>query len=55
MLDEKIDEKEADELKKVYSHSLDKRSEKGKYTLFKVQHVFGDIIAESHNNQDHII
>ena len=46
MIDKKIDEKEANELKKIYNHYLDKRSEIMKNTSFKVEDVFGDIISK---------
>ena len=39
MVDQKIDEKEADESKKVYNHYIDKRSEIMKNTQFKVEDV----------------
>ena len=43
MVDKKIDEKEAQELKKSYNHYIDKRSEIMKSTSFKVEDVFGDV------------
>ena len=46
MVDEKIDEKEAMELKQTYNHYIDKRKEIMKNTLFKVEDVFGDVISE---------
>ena len=42
MTDKNSDEKEAQELKKIYNHYLDKRSELMKNTAFKVEDVFGD-------------
>ena len=42
----KIDEKEAQELKKIYNHYLDKRKEIMKNTQFKVEDVFGDVISK---------
>ena len=44
MIDKKIDEKESQELKKIYNHYIDKRSEIMKNTQFKVEDIFGDII-----------
>ena len=44
MKDKKIDPIEAEELKKIYNHYLDKRKEIMKNTKFQVQEVFGDII-----------
>ena len=46
MIDKKIDEKEAMELKKIYNHYLDKRSEIMKITSFRVEDVFGDVISK---------
>ena len=37
MVDKKIDEKEAQELKKIYNHYLDKRKEIMNNTQFKVE------------------
>ena len=44
MIDKKIDEKEADQLKQIYNHYIDKKSEIMKNTSFKVEDVFNDII-----------
>ena len=46
MVDRKIDEKEAQELKKIYNHYLDKRKEIMKNTQFRVEDVFGDVISK---------
>ena len=46
MIDKKIDEKEASELKKIYNHYLGKRSEIMKNTSFRVEDVFGDVISK---------
>ena len=46
MIDRNIDEKKAMELKKIYNHYLDKRSEIMKNTSFKVENVFGDVISK---------
>ena len=46
MIDKKIDENEALELKKVHNHHLDKRKEIMKNIQFKVEDVFGDIISQ---------
>ena len=46
MIDRKIDEKEAQELKKIYNHYIDKRSEIMSNTQFKVEDVFGDVISK---------
>ena len=46
MIDKKIDEKEALELKKIYSHYVDKRKENMDSTKFKVEDIFGDVISK---------
>ena len=43
MIDKKIDEKEASEMKKIYNHYLDKRKQIIDSTKFKVEDIFGDI------------
>ena len=44
MIDKKIDQKEAEQLKQIYNHYVDKKSEIMKNTSFKVEDVFIDII-----------
>ena len=51
MVDKKSDEKEAQELKKIYNHYIDKRSEFMKNTAFKVKDVFGDVISKDNKNR----
>ena len=46
MIDKKIDEKEAVELKKIYNHYVDKRKEIMDSTKFKVEDIFGDVISK---------
>ena len=46
MIDKKIDEKEALELKKIYNHCVDKRKEIMDTTKFKVEDIFGDVISK---------
>ena len=46
MIDKKIDEKEASELKKIYNHYIDKRKEIMNSTKFKVEDFFGDVISK---------
>ena len=46
MIDKKIDENEALELKKIYNHYIDKRSEIMKNTSFRVEDIFGDVISK---------
>ena len=54
MIDQKIDEKEAQELKKVYIHYLDQRKELMKNTQFKVEDVFSDVIRKDNFSQEQI-
>ena len=54
MVDKKIDEKEALELKKIYNQYLDKRKEIMKITSFKEEDVFGDVISKDNFNQEQI-
>ena len=46
MIDKKIDEKEANQLKQIYNHYVDKKSEIMKNTQLKVEDVFGDVISK---------
>ena len=46
MIDKKIDENEASELKKIYNHYLDKREEIMTSTQFKVEDIFGYVIRK---------
>ena len=46
MIDKKIDEKEAMQLKQIYNHYVDKKSEIMKNTQFKVENIFGDVISK---------
>ena len=41
-----MDEKAALELKKIYNHYLDNRSEIMKNTQLKVEDIFGDVISK---------
>ena len=54
MIDKKIDEKEANQLKQIYNHYVDKRSEIMKNTSFKVEDVFNDIILKDTISQEQI-
>ena len=54
MVDKKIDEREAEELKKIYNPYIDKRSEIMKNTQFKVEDVFGDVISKDNFSQEKI-
>ena len=46
MIDKKINEKEAEQLKQIYNHYVDKKSEIMKNTQFKVEDIFGDVISK---------
>ena len=46
MIDEKINEKESEQLKQIYNHYIDKKSEIMKNTQFKVEDVFTDVISK---------
>ena len=54
MVNKKIDEKEAQELKKIYNHYIDKRSEIMKNTNFKVEDVFRDVISKDNFSQEQL-
>ena len=53
MVDEKIVEKEALEVRKIYNHYLEERKQKMKKTAFIVERFFGDIIVYSVKNPLH--
>ena len=46
MIDKKIDEKEASELKNIYNHYIDKRKEFMDSTKSRVEDIFGDIVSK---------
>ena len=46
VIDKKTDQKEAEELKKIYNHFINKKSEIMKKTQFKVEDIFGDKITK---------
>ena len=46
MIDKKIDENEAQELKNIYNHYVDKRTEIMDSTKFKVEDIFGEVISK---------
>ena len=54
MMDEKSDEKEKIELKKIYNHFIDKRKQISESIKYKVEDVFGDVISKDSISQDHI-
>ena len=54
MVDKKTDQKEAEQLKNIYNHYIDKRSEIKKNTSFRVEDVFGDVISKDNFSQEQI-
>ena len=54
MIDKKINEKEALELKKIYNHYVDKRTEIMDSTKFKVEDIFGDVISKNSISSEQI-
>ena len=54
MVDKIIDEKEAEELKEIYNHYIDKRKEIMTNTQFKVEDVFGDVISKDNFSQEQL-
>ena len=54
LIDKKIDEKKAQELRKFHDHYIDKRSDFTKNTSFKVEDVFGDVISNDNFSQEQI-
>ena len=54
MIDKKIDQKEAEVLKKVYNLYIDKRKEILKNTQYKVENVLGDVISKDNFSQEQI-
>ena len=55
MIDEKIDEKEAQELKKIYNDYIDKRKENMENTQVKVEDIFSDVISKDSISPEKII
>ena len=52
MVYRKVDDKEASELNKIYSHYIDKRKEIMDTTKFKVENIFGDIFSKKSISSD---
>ena len=46
MIDKKVDQREAEQMKQIYNHYIDKRKEIMTSTKFKVEDFFGDIISK---------
>ena len=55
MIDKKIDLKEAEQLKQIYNHYVDKKSETMKNTQFKVEEIFNDVIHKDTISQEQIV
>ena len=55
MIDKVINQKEADQLKKIYNHYIDKKSEFMKNTSFKVEDIFNNVINKDTISQEQII
>ena len=54
MIDRKINEKEADQLKQIYNHYIDKKSEIMKKTSFEVEDIFTDVISKDNISTEQI-
>ena len=54
MIDKKIDQKEAEQLKQVYSHYVDKRKETMNSNKFKVEDVLGVVISKDSSTTEQI-
>ena len=54
MIDKTIDQKEAEQLKKIYNRYLEKRSEIMKNTQFKVEDVLGNVISKDNFSQEQL-
>ena len=55
MIDKKINEKEAEQLKQIYNHYIDKKTEIMKNTSFKVEDIFTDVISKDTISTEQII
>ena len=55
MIDKKIDQKEAEQLKQIYIHYVDKKSEIMKNTQFKVEDIFNEVINKDTISQEQIV
>ena len=55
MIDKVINQKEADQLKQIYNHNVDKKSEIMKNTSFRVEDIFNDVINKDTMSQEQII
>ena len=55
MIDKKIDQKEANQLKQIYKHYIDKKTEIMKITQFKVEDIFTEVINKDTISQEQLI
>ena len=55
MIDKVINQKEADQLKQIYNHYVDKKSEIMRNTSFKVEDIFNNVINKDTISQEQII
>ena len=55
MIDKKIDQKKAEQLKQIYNHYVDKKSEIMKNTRFRVEDIFNEVINKDTISQAQII
>ena len=55
MIDKVFHQKEADQLKQIYNHYFDKKSEIMKNTSFRVEDIFNDVINKDTISQEQII
>ena len=55
MIDKKIDQKEAEQLKQIYNHYVDKKLEIMKHTRFRVEDVFNEVINKDTISQEQIV
>ena len=55
MIDKKIDQKEAEQLKQIYNHYVDKKSEIMKNTQFRVEDIFNEVINKDTISQEQIV
>ena len=55
LIDKKIDQKEAEQLKQIYNHYVDKKSEIMKNTQFKVEDIFNEVINKDTISQEQIV
>ena len=55
MIDKVINQKEADQLKQIYNHYVDKKSEIMRNTQFKVEDIFNEVINKDTISQEQIV